>query len=145
MKRRGFEAFGRLGLVAVVVTVFSLAFLIWEGDYSWITGFLGAGLLFIAMTFGVVWQLHRKAMREKLAANPSRQAVVTLTDTDIKISSEAGASTLPWATFCEVWRFDDFWLLFLASNNFITIPTEGVPEEALELISKRLPQTCRQV
>lgn len=144
MKRRGFEAFGWLGLAAILLAIVAFIFLIWQGDHSWITGFIGAALLFIVMIFGVVWQQHRQVLRGKLAAIPSRQATVKLTESDISFISEAGTSTLPWSSFTEVWKLDTFWLLFVATNNYVTIPTDGVPSEALKYISERLPDGCKR-
>lgn len=82
-------------------------------------------------------------MRNKLAALPSKQAAVTLTGERIEIETEAGATSLPWTTFSELWKLERCWLLFLAHNNFITLPTDDVTSGTLETIEARLPKTCK--
>ena len=46
--------------------------------------------------------------------------------------------TLPWTTFTELWRLERCWLLFLEPNNFVTLPIDGVPQDALDFIEQRV-------
>jgi hypothetical protein len=55
------------------------------------------------------------------------------------ISSELGSSALPWTRFVDVWKMREFWMLFLAPNQFITLPVANLSEEALAFLRARLP------
>lgn len=141
VKRRIVEGLGRLGVAAVVMTAMIWVYLLWQGDRSWVVGAIGAVLLLFMLIFGASWRWRHVEMRRKLVAIPSRQAVVTLSDDGITVNSEAGATTLPWTTFNELWRLERCWLLFLEPNNFVTLPTDDVPQEALDTIEARISGT----
>ena len=142
MKRRLLSGIGVLGMLAIAVTVATLASLLWQGDRSWVVGAIGTVLVLFVAVFGSIWRWRRVEMRAKLAAIPSKQAIVTLTDASIAIETEAGGTSLPWTTFTELWKLERCWLLFLAHNSFVTLPTDGVAGDILELIESRLPESC---
>ena len=143
MKRRLLSGFGVLGMLAIAVTIVALASLLWEGDRSWVVGAVGAVLILFVAIFGSIWRWRHVEMQNKLAAIPNKQGTVALTDESIAIETKAGAMSLPWTTFSELWKLEHCWLLFLVHNNFITLPTDGVAAEALETIEARLPKACK--
>ncbi len=143
MKRRLLSGVGVLGMLAIAVTIATLASLLWQGDRSWVVGAIGAVLFLFVAVFGSIWRCRHVEMRNKLAALPSKQAAVTSTGERIEIETEAGATSLPWTTFSELWKLERCWLLFLAHNNFITLPTDDVTSGTLETIEARLPKTCK--
>ncbi|MGI9479891.1 MAG: YcxB family protein [Hyphomicrobiaceae bacterium] len=138
VKRRIAEGMGRGGLMAAVVTLAVWVYLLWQGDRSWFVGAIGAILMVFVLIFARLWRWRHVEMRRKLAAIPSRQTVVTLSEDGIAFDSEAGAMTLPWTTFTELWRLERCWLLFLEPNNFVTLPIDGVPQDALDFIEQRV-------
>lgn len=138
-KRRLLIGFGRLGLIAIAVSVLALGFLLLRGDRSWFVGLLGAVLLFGAALLAAVWRWRHHEMRRKLAAIPSRKGVVTLEDSTISIATEAGTVSLPWDRFTEVWKLKDCWLLFVAPNDFLTLPVENIPADVLSFLVRKLP------
>lgn len=145
VKLRLLEGMGQLGLFALVLTAAGLAYLLWQGDRSWLVGVIGTVLAVFVGVFVLLWQWRHAEMRRKLATIPSRQGRVTLNEDGLTVDTEAGGTSLPWTSFTEVWRLERCWLLFLAPNNFITLPTDGVPEEALTVLDAHLPQTCRRI
>jgi hypothetical protein len=136
--RRLKTGFGWLGMLAVVITVAAVAQLLWQGDRSWLVGAIAAGLLFFALLITLLWQWRLKDVRAKLAAINDGKAHVTLTDKDFMISTVAGGTTLPWAVFTDLWKLESCWLLFLAPNNFVTLPIAGVSPQALEFIDGKI-------
>jgi hypothetical protein len=138
MKRRLSSGLGALGVLAVAVTIVALVFLLWDGDRSWVVGAVGTVLLLFVAIFGSIWRWRHVDMQDKIAAIPSKQAVVTLANESMSIETEAGATSLPWTTFTELWQLERSWLLFLAPNNFITLPTDGVSVAALDYLEGRL-------
>lgn len=144
MWRRLKSGIGALGAAAVLVTVAALVLLLLQGDRSWVVGVIGAALALFVSVFAAIWRWRHAEMRAKLDAIPSRQATVTLNDDSLTISSEAGSASLPFVTFTEVWKLERSWLLFLAPNNFVTLPTDGIATEVLQALEARLPATCTQ-
>jgi len=138
VKRRVVDGMGWPGLLAFVVTTAALAYLLWQGDRTWVVGVIGAVLGFTVLLVVVLWQWRHLEMRRRLAAIPNRQGVVTASEDSITIATDAGAATLPWSSFSEFWKLERCWLLFLAPNNFVTLPTDGVPQDALNYIEERL-------
>ena len=129
----------------MVLTTAGFVYLLWQGDRSWLVGVIGTVLVMILGIFILLWQWRHIEMRRKLAAIPGRQGVITLSDEGLTVETEAGGTTLPWTSFTELWRLESCWLLFLAPNNFITLPTDGVPDEALSQLDSHLPQSCRRI
>ncbi len=144
-KRRLLHGMGWTGMMAFAVCVIMLTYLLTQGDRSWFVGVIGAVLIIFIAVFFTLWRMHMSQMRAKLSAIPSRRAEVTLAPDAITIDSEAGAATLPWQGFYEVWKLPEFWLLFLAPNNFVTLPTRNVPREAFDYIEEQLPVSCKRI
>ena len=145
VKLRLLEGIGQLGLFALVLTTAGFVYLLWQGDRSWLVGVIGTVLVMILGIFILLWQWRHREMRRKLAAIPGRKGVITIGDEGLSVDTEAGGTTLPWASFTELWRLERCWLLFLAPNNFITVPTDGVPDAALAHLDAHLPQSCRRI
>lgn len=144
-KRRLVQGMGWSGLLAFGLCAGILIYLVLRGDRSWLAGVIGAVLLLFVTGFFALWLVHHHNMRAKLKAIPSRQARVSLDDRIITFSAESGVTTLPWTGFTEVWKLPDCWLLFLAENNFVTVPLKDVPQEALDFIERHLPVTCKRL
>lgn len=142
--RRVMRGMGASGLFALVFTFAALVYLNLQGDYSWVSWLLGAVLTLFVLVVIMAWRWRLADVLRKLAAIPSRQAKVLLSAEGIVVSVESGASDLSWSSFTEVWKLPDVWLLFLAPNNFITLPTKDVPPQALDFISAHLPVACKQ-
>jgi hypothetical protein len=116
--------------VALAIVASGLAWMVWQGDRSWVVG-VGGGLL----VFGVgipfaVYFVHLRRSLAKFRAMGSPQAKLTLDEASFEMSSDLGSTSLPWSTVTEVWRYQDFWLLFFSKAQFVTIPLASVPAEA---------------
>ena len=59
------------------------------------------------------------------------------------VASNLGESTLPWSSFTAVWEIDGAWMLFLAPNHFMTLPTADLCVEAQVFLRTRLPEASR--
>jgi hypothetical protein len=131
------QRFGWPGLAALLISASALGFLLLAGDRSWVVGFAGACL--ILLVFILVWgygaHLLGSTARFKRMAEP--QARFVFREGDVSISSDAGAATLPWSSVREVWAFPRFWLLLLSRSQFITLPIEGIGEDALAFVRSK--------
>lgn len=137
--KRVIRGFGASGLLALVICLGALGYLLWQGESLWVVGIICAVLAFLGLGIILLWRMRLADMRRKLSAIPSRQAQVELSDDAITIATETSSTSLSWTGFEDLWQLDDFWLLFLAQNNFVTIPTWDVPNEALDFIAAKVP------
>ncbi len=119
--------------------------LLLSGDRSWLLGVVSvAVLLSIAMMIAIyVVQLRRSIAKFNAMGEP--RAVLTIGGDFLRIESSAGASEIPWKSITKARRYDEFWLLYLDSAVFITVPTVGLTERELESISDRISDSGARV
>jgi len=67
------------------------------------------------------------------------ESTFRLMDAAVTISADTGSMTVPWSAFKEVLGCKGCWLLRNASNRYVTLPTEGVPSEALQFVRSKIP------
>lgn len=124
-----------LALVAVAVC---LGYMLAVGDRSWFVGWIGAvlvmGLAFPALLYlvhlrGALGRFHR--MRQKEATLQADSQRLTL-------ASDAGASQVLWSAITEIWRFDEFWLLFFTRAQFVTLPLVDLDAGLQDFIVERV-------
>jgi hypothetical protein len=130
-----------LVLMLAVAGVLYCSYLIGFGRDRWFAGFVTVlftcSLLFVAF----VWLAHLRNTLHKFRHLTTPESTFTLTDDSLSVLIDNGAAaTLPWAYFQEILVCKDCWLLLLAPNDFMTLPTRGVSDEALNLIRSRIPR-----
>jgi uncharacterized protein (DUF58 family) len=135
MRRRGW-----LGLTALALIGISLALGWWNGAPSWVFGVNIAAIAIVPLLFLVLWRAHFVNTVGRFRSMASPSAEVIFRDQDITISSDLGSATLPWTRFIDVWETPEFWMMFLAPNQFITLPVANLSEEALAFLRARLPR-----
>ena len=119
------------GMIALLLT----------GDRSWFLGLLGAGLGFSILMLCMLYRAHLTNSVGKLRQMGVPKAEFKLENDALTVTSGSGAATLPWSKIQEILDSPKFWVLCTAHNQFFTLPTLGVPPEALEFIrSKIRPQ-----
>lgn len=128
----------KLWLAFSLVAV-ALITLLWLGDRSWWVGFFGADLLIILVLLTAVWRAHWVNTLGKFRRMGEPKAAFTFSDTGMTVASDMGSSTVPWSMVEEVWELPDCWMIFLSPNQFLTLPTQDVPDEALRFARSRLP------
>ncbi len=138
---RGFiwRFIGWLGVVCFVggvVMVFGVRSL---GPFDWLSNLLAATLIVFVLVFALAfWQRERLSLA-KLARMDSPEVRYELTDEGFTAASSLGSTTMRWGAVKGLWRFQRCWLLFFDQATYITIPLEGVPAGALELIAAKVP------
>lgn len=131
----------RLGwryLLALLLVGVATAQRISAGDQSWFVPFMLGILAFAILFVFAVYFVRRYHALARFRQMSSPQAVFTFRDDDFTMASDLGSSTLPWRTITEVWRYPDFWLLFVSRGQFITLPLSTVEPATREFISSRL-------
>ena len=107
---------------------------------------LGAAAFFAALTLtvtGVVWLAHLRSSLSRLRSLSPPEAEVTVDAERLRFRSSLGEAALVWSVFTEVWRTDDFWMLFSSQSGFNILPVAGVDAAALDALTRRLPPTCK--
>ena len=137
MRRRGW-----LWLVAVMLTMFGIAGS-YSGGPSWVLAIDIAAIALVPLFFLLVWRVHFANTVGKFRSMASPTAEFIFREQDMTVSSELGATTLPWGRIIEVWETPEFWMMFLTPSQFITLPVADLPEQALALVRSRLPREAR--
>jgi len=124
--------------VAVALLLVALVYLVASGDRSWLVGVF-ASVLGLAGAFAVaLYVVHYRGSITRLRRMRSPQGTFEVGDDRFRVASDLGSSELSWSAVTEVWRFPEFWLLFLSRAQFITLPLADLDSEARELILSRV-------
>ncbi len=124
--------------IALSLIIFSLSFLIWHGDRSWVVGALGAVFL-LALTFAfLVYFVHLRNSLAKFRAMGAPVATLSFDDASFTMSSGLGSTSLRWSAVTELWRYPSFWLLLFSKAQFVTIPLATVSPEARAFMLSRV-------
>lgn len=126
-------------LVLVLLTGYLIA-IVREGQTGWTVGVFGTivamGYLFLVL----VYVTHLRHGMATLRAMGSPQATLDIDDEGLTVASGAGRASLPWRSVKEVWRGPGFWQLMLSPSQFITLPTDGLPDAMQAEILARVKQ-----
>lgn len=115
-----------------------VAFFIVQGERGWFVG-VGATIFILAIVFTATIFLHQyKGSLNRLQQMQPPEATLALTDEGFTVASNVGASTLKWEAITELWVHPQYWLLFLSSAQYITLPTADISRERLETIKDRV-------
>jgi hypothetical protein len=124
--------------VALSLLACSLAWMLWQGDRSWVVGAVGV-FLFFGFGFAVfVYVVHLRNTLAKFRAMGAPSAVLELGEASFAVSSGLGSSTLAWSAVTEVWCYPSFWLLLFSKAQFVTLPLASVPPEMQAYILSRV-------
>jgi hypothetical protein len=137
--RRAIRRRGWLWLAAIALLSVGLASG-WREALTWVSAVQIAAILLVPVFFLLVWRAHFANTVGKFRAMTSPVANFSFREHDMTMSSELGATTLPWARFIDVWETPEFWMMFLTSSQFITLPVANLPNEALAFLRSRLPR-----
>jgi len=77
---------------------------------------------------------HYRASLDRLRRMHSPEAIFEPSDQSFRVTSDLGATDVGWNAITEIWRFPDFWLLFLSRAQFITLPLADLDSEDREHI-----------
>jgi hypothetical protein len=94
------------------------------------------GLVFLP-PIGYVY-LYR-TMSQRMFTQLTGTANIKLTKSKFSLSSARGSSTVPWSAFQFLKRDERNILLYTSRIAAVIIPTEGIPDEAVEFLLRRVP------
>jgi hypothetical protein len=131
-----------LRLCAIVLLLISFV-ASWSSDMPVISGISIAVLAAPFVFLLTVWRAHFVNTVGTFRSLSSPEAEMVFRDSDLTITSALGSVTLPWQRFTSSWQAPGFWMLFLARNQFITLPLANLPPDVLRFVSSKLPHPQR--
>lgn len=136
----------RLGGKTLLLTfsaagVLYCGYLIGFGKDRLFTAFVTVTFICLLLWIAFLWRAHLRNTLGKFRFVKTSESTFTLTADDLSVLADSGvAVTLPWSYFNEIWDCKDCWLLLLTPNDFMTLPTHGVSNEALKFIRSKIPK-----
>lgn len=123
---------------AFLIVSLSLAIMLLQGDRSWVVGVLACVLVMGTGLSAAVFFVHYRTAMQKYRGLDSGQAVLTVSDSTLSLTSALGTATLPWSAVIEVQRSDRVWLLLFSTAQFSTLPVASVPPDLQSYILERV-------
>jgi hypothetical protein len=124
--------------VAVTVMIAALSRLIVHGNRTWFIGALAAALVLALVGAGAVYFTQLRSTLGRFRAMRTKEAALEFDDARIRLIADTGSLEIPWTGVRDVWRFPEFWLVFVSPAQFLTLPTADVNEPARELIAAKV-------
>ena len=122
---------------ALILLLVSLGYLFAMGDRSWYVVVFGTAFVFGVVVAGALYLTHYRASLQRLRRMQNPEGTLELDESTFRITSDVGTSDIAWASIIKVWRFPEFWLLFLSRRQFITFPIADLDGEAQEILLDR--------
>ena len=119
-------------IFALVCVAFIGVFL--SGDRSWFLGFLGAAIAFCLGIGCVSYFIYLSRSTEKFNRMETPTAKFRFTDERIGIESDIGWTELSWKMIEKIWKYPSVWLVFIAKQGYITLPTVNLDDELKQFI-----------
>jgi hypothetical protein len=125
-------------VLAFLVLAGCLGYMLLVGDRSWFVGAMGAvlglGLVFLA----ALYLVHLRSSLERFHRMKIKEATLKADSDKLTLVSDVGASELRWSAVSDVWRFEQFWLLFFSRAQFVTLPVADLDSESRNFIADRV-------
>jgi len=130
---------GRVGIAGILLLVLGLGLAHSNGYDFTFTQVIGLTIVgCFAIYFWFRFEIQRRWL-DKLKSMGKPEAQLVVNEETFTVSSGAGSSTIPWKRFTDLWKQDEYWLLFIGKYSApITIPLEGVDANVLQLIEEKI-------
>lgn len=136
---------GTFLLATIAAMAILLFYLLQNGDRSWLVGLLAAivALSIAVLTASYLVHLRRALLRLSRMKKP--EATLELTENRFCVASDVGKSEFEWSIIKQVWKFEEVWLLFFSAGEFMTLPTNDIPERHKEFIIRNLKESGAKI
>jgi hypothetical protein len=132
-------------IAALLLLFIALAIGLAHGDRSWWIGALGTVLAFGLLFAATIYITHHRSSLTRFRRLQKPESTLELGETHLRMESDSGSAEISWSTTTALWRFPDFWLLFLSPAQFITLPTADLDECTRDFILAKLKTTGAKV
>ena len=133
----------QVGPLLLLVTASMFVFLVYllvKGDRSWLVGLLASVVSLAIVTITASYFVHLKRALARLGRMKKPEAILELSENRFRIASDVGESEFEWSIICKAWRFEEVWLLFFSTGEFMTLPTKNIPENHKGFIISKLKE-----
>ena len=127
-----FRVTGLPFFIALFLVFASLVYSLRTGDRSWYVGMVGTVFVIGLMFTVALYVNHYRASLDRLRRMHTPEAIFEPSDQSFRVTSDLGVTDVGWNAITEIWRFPDFWLLFLSRAQFITLPIADLDSEDRE-------------
>ena len=106
---------------------------------TFLSGAISTAVFMAILFFVALWRAQVVATVSRYRRMDPPEVELTLRHSGITLSSSLNAVTIPWSQFTETWFLPEFWMLFTAPSQFISIPTGSIPPDSLAFLRAHLP------
>ncbi len=132
------RSIGLSGFAAFAALCVAFIFIFLIGDRSWFLGFLGAAIVFCLGIGCVSYFIYLNRSMEKFNQMEMPTAKFHFTDERIAIESDIGKSELSWKMIEKIWEYPSVWLVFIAKQGYVTLPTANLDDELKQFIARKV-------
>lgn len=136
--RRGVAGKKALWLAEAAMIAF-LIWLLWKGEQGWLIGVIVAAVPLAPCLMVAVWIAHHRNTVGKFRRMSSHQADFTFSNEGLEVTSELGSAKIPWSGVTEIWEKPDYWMLFTAPSQFMTLPVQAMTLTDREFLRSKVP------
>ncbi|MFT4181634.1 MAG: YcxB family protein [Rhizobium sp.] len=118
-----------------------IALLIWlplRGEQGWLFGAVSVVVLLPPCLIIAMWIAHHRNTVGKFRKMPSRRGNFTFLDDGLEIASELGSAKIPWSSITEIWERPAYWMIFMAPNQFMTLPLQTVSGDDRDFLRSKV-------
>ena len=129
-----------IGPIFPTVSLLLAAFVLYrafDGDRSWFIGVIGAIVVIGLMVMVGSYFVHLSRSLSRLRRMKIPEATLELSEEHFKVASDVGATEIQWSLVKQIWCFEHAWLLLFTGSEFMTLPTDGLSDEAKAFIAER--------
>ncbi len=140
LRKYCFRQFGVVFFFVLLALTVYLIFLVFTGNYSWQTGFIGSivTLGVFAIVFAYIIQVNRSVTKFRKMGNP--KVNFEYSDTIIRTSSAIGTSEFKWSMISKVLCFENAWVLCFSESEKMIFPTSNITEKSKNDILSKLKE-----
>lgn len=118
-----------------------IALLVWlplRSDQGWLFGAVSVVVLLPPCLIIAMWIAHHRNTVGKLRKMPSRRGTFIFLDDGLEVASELGSAKIPWSGITEIWERPAYWMIFMAPNQFITLPLQTVSGDDRDFLRSKV-------
>src|SRR5437867_5663296 len=125
------------GFAAFFVLLGVLAYLIANGDRSWVVGFLATVVLLMPIAGATIYVVPYRRSLASFERMSSKTADFSFAETGLRMSSDLGQQEFLWQLVDRVWTYPRVWLLFVGGA-YMTLPIGNLDEETKRFILEQI-------
>ncbi|MGH9947719.1 MAG: YcxB family protein [Pyrinomonadaceae bacterium] len=126
------------GFVSFGIVFAAFIYFLLTSDRSWTLGFLGS-VVGLGLVIGIVSYLtYLNRSLEKFKRMDEPTATFRFTDERIAMESNIGWTELSWTMIDKIWKYPSVWLVFIARQGYLTLPTADLDDELKQFITSKV-------